>query len=68
MVPAGEFVSHEPLLAFVEEAGVGIASALAMQDQRDALADLLERNRRCPFFFPRRASVVKNQVAMSERI
>ena len=52
MVKASEFVANEPLLAFVQDVGVNTASVSAVQDGTDAFADLLHRDRRCPFFFP----------------
>ena len=52
MVKASEFVASDPLLAFVQDAGVNTASVSAVQDGTDACADLLHRDRRCPFFFP----------------
>ncbi len=52
MVKAGEFVAFEPLLSFVQDAGVSTASVDAVQDGTDAFADLRHCDRRCPFFFP----------------
>ena len=52
MVKASEFVAHEPLLAFVLDPGENTASVNAVQDGTDAFADLLHRDRWCPFFFP----------------
>ena len=52
VVKASEFVASESLFAFAQDAGGRIASACAVQDGADAFADLLHRDRRCPFFFP----------------
>jgi hypothetical protein len=52
MIKAGEFVANEPLLSFVQDSGVSTASVGAVQDGTDAFADLWNRDRRCPFFFP----------------
>ena len=52
MVEASEFVADEPLLAFVQHAGVHTASVSAVQDGTDAFADLRHSDRRCPFFSP----------------
>ena len=45
----GEFVT---LLAVVLDAGWCSAAALAVEDLGDACAELLECDRRGPFFFP----------------
>ena len=52
MVKAGEFVANEPLLSFVQDAGVNTASVSTVQEGTDAFADLRHGNRRCPFFSP----------------
>jgi len=52
MVEASEFAANESLLAFSLDAGRNTASVSVVQDQTDAGADLLYRDRRCQFFFP----------------
>ena len=52
MVKASEFVACEPLLAFVQDAGVNTASVRAVQDGTDGCADLWDRDRWRPFFSP----------------
>ena len=52
MIEASEFVSHEASLALVLDAAGGTASADAVQDQREAFADLRDGDRRRPVFFP----------------
>ena len=52
MIKASEFISSEPLLAFVQDAGVNTASVSVVQDGTDAFADLWDGDRRCPFFSP----------------
>ena len=52
VVVAGEFVTLQALLAVVLDAGCGVAAALAMEDLGEARAELWERDRRGPFFFP----------------
>ena len=52
VVDAGKFVTSQALLAVVLDAGRSTASALAMEDLRDAGAELRERDRRGPFVSP----------------
>ena len=52
VVVAGEFVTLQALLTFVLDAGRSTASARAVEDLRDAAADLGERDGRGPLFFP----------------
>ena len=52
VIQASKLVAFETLFAFVRNVGVGIASAGAMQNRCDALADLWNGDCRCPFFSP----------------
>ena len=52
MIEASEFVSYEASFALVLDAAGGTASADAVQDQREAFADLRNGDRRRPVFFP----------------
>jgi hypothetical protein len=52
MVQASKFVASETLLSFVPDAGESIASTGALEDDTDALADLLNSDCWRPFFFP----------------
>ncbi len=52
VVKASEFVANESLLAFAMDAGGNTALTDTSENAADAFADLLNRNRRSPFFFP----------------
>lgn len=52
VVKASEFVADESLLAFEMDAGGNTALTDASENAADAFADLLNRDRRCPFFSP----------------
>ncbi len=52
MIEASEFVSYEASFALVLDAAGGTASADAVQDQREAFADLRDGDRRRPVFSP----------------
>ena len=52
MVKASKFVANESLLAFVMDAGGNTALTGASENATDAFANLLNRDCRCPFFFP----------------
>ena len=52
VMKSSEFAALQTLFAFAGDACGESALAVAVKDQRDAFADLLRGQRRCPFFFP----------------
>ena len=52
VVKASEFVANESFLAFVMDAGGNTALIGASENAADAFADLWDRDRWRPFFFP----------------
>jgi len=52
VVKASKFVAYESLLSFVVDAGGNTALTDASEYAADAFANLLNRDRWCPFFSP----------------
>ena len=52
MVKASEFVANESLLSLALDVGGSTALTGASENAADAFANLLNRDRRRPFFFP----------------
>ena len=51
-IEACKFVALQTPFAFMQQTGYRPALTRGVQDQRDALANLGQRHRRCPFFSP----------------